>query len=235
MSAKLSLLSSNNHSRTARSLRLVAIGIGAFAVIWGAADVTSRIAHATLGDSANLSVFGPAAAMQDPSLLNALKGTNAAATSTATSTPFTPARLKIPSIGVDANVEQVGQKADGSMATPTEFADVGWYALGGRPGAAGNAVFAGHVNNALTKAGVFGHLSQVHLGDYVTVADKDGRTLVYKVTAIDEYPADQAPAASIFAATGPSQLVLITCDGDWVSSQKTFDKRFVVTAVPAYQ
>ena len=52
----------------------------------------------------------------------------------------------------------------------------------------------GHVNNALTLPGVFGHLNQVHLGDYVTVSDKDGHTLVYRVTAIDQYPADEAPA-----------------------------------------
>lgn len=118
------------------------------------------------------------------------------------------------------------------MATPTDYADVAWYALGGRPGGGGNAVFAGHVNNALTKAGVFAHLNQLHLGDYVTVSDKDGHTLVYKVMAIDQYPADEAPAASIFAAQGPSQLVLITCDGDWVPAQKTFDKRLVITATP---
>jgi len=118
------------------------------------------------------------------------------------------------------------------MATPTDFADVAWYAPGGRPGGTGNAVFAGHVNNALTTAGVFAHLKQVNLGDYVTVSDKDGYTIVYKITAIDQYPADEAPAASIFATEGPSQLVLITCDGDWVPTEKTFDKRLVITAVP---
>ena len=96
----------------------------------------------------------------------------------------------------------------------------------------GNVVFAGHVNNALTKSGVFGHLSQVHLGDYITVSDASGKALMYKVKAVDEYPADQAPADSIFSSTGPSQLILITCDGDWVSSQKSFDKRLVITATP---
>ena len=63
----------------------------------------------------------------------------------------------------------------------------------------------------------------------------NGHTLVYKVTAIDQYPADEAPAASIFAKTGPSQLILITCDGEWVPAQKSFDKRLVITAKPAYQ
>lgn len=227
MSAKLSIASSNNHSRFTRTARLVALSIGAFAVIWGAADVASRISNATFGENANFAVFGPAAAIGNPSIL---KDLNAQAT---TSRAFAPARIKIPAIGVDAEVEQVGQRADGAMAAPADYADVAWYAPGGRPGGEGNAVFAGHVNNALTKAGVFAHLSQVYLGDYVTVSDKDGYTMVYKVTAIDQYPADEAPAASIFADKGPSQLVLITCDGDWVPAQKTFDKRLVITAVPA--
>jgi LPXTG-site transpeptidase (sortase) family protein len=113
--------------------------------------------------------------------------------------------------------------------------DTAWYKDGSRPGQAGNAVFAGHVNNALTTSGVFGHLNQVHLGDYVTVADQEGKTLVYKVTALDQYPADEAPVASIFAKTGPSQLVLITCDGEWVPAEKTFDKRLVITASPAFR
>ena len=225
MSAKLLLHSHANHSRFSRGIRLVALCLGAFAVIWGAADVASRISNATFGEGANLAVFGPAAAIQGPSILNAINAP-------ATTTPFAPTRLKIPAIGGDAAVESVGQRSDGAMATPTDYADVAWYALGGRPGGEGNAVFAGHVNNALTKSGVFAHLNQLHLGDYVTVSDKDGHTLVYKVTAIDQYPADEAPAASIFAAQGPSQLVLITCDGDWVPAQKTFDKRLVITATP---
>lgn len=227
MSAKLLLSSSNNHSRFSRTARLVALCIGAFAVIWGAADIASRISNATFGEDANLTVFGPAAAIQDPSIVKSIKEP-----ATATTSPFVPTRLKIPAIGVDAEVESVGQRQDGAMATPTDFADVAWYAPGGRPGGSGNAVFAGHVNNALTKAGVFAHLAQVHLGDYVTVSDKDSHTVVYKVTAIDQYPADEAPAASIFAAQGPSQLVLITCDGDWVPEHKTFEKRLVITATP---
>lgn len=233
MYAKLLLSSSNSHSRFSRTARLVALCIGAFAVIWGAADVASRVSTATFGEGANLAVFGPAAAIVDPSILqNVNQPAPSAGSGQGTTTSFKPTRLKIPAIGVDAKVESVGQGADGAMATPTDFADVAWYAPGGKPGGSGNAVFAGHVNNALTKAGVFAHLSQVYLGDYVTVSDQDGYTIVYKVTAIDLYPVDEAPAASIFATEGPSQLVLITCDGDWIPAQKTFDKRLVITAVP---
>ena len=116
------------------------------------------------------------------------------------------------------------------MGTPQNFGDVAWYSLGSKPGEPGNAVIDGHVNNALTKAGVFEHLTQIKLGDPISVTDSAGRSLNYKVTDIEEYPADTAPADSIFATTGPSQLVLITCDGDWVPADKSFSQRLVVFA-----
>lgn len=209
-----------------------AIGVGVLMVLVGAADVASRVADSTLGPDAGAQLFAPTGAIGDPTILNAAHGADA---STTAALEFAPARLKVPAVGIDAKVEAVGTRADGTMATPGNFTDTAWYKDGGTPGGQGNAVFAGHVNNALTTAGVFGHLNQVHLGDFVTVADKDGHTLVYRVTAIDQYPADEAPAASIFAATGPSQLILITCDGEWVPAQKTFDKRLVITATPAYR
>jgi len=206
-------------------------------VLVGAADIATRAAH-TLGANASLDIFAPAIAITDPSALNALKITHAPTTTSApstgsgqaTTTPITPLRLIIPSIGVNANVEQVGNKADGSMGTPQKFGDVAWYALGSKPGAAGNAVIDGHVDNALTTAGVFMHLSQVHLGDIIEVADASGATRTFVVNNIQEVPADSAPDASIFATTGPSQLVLITCDGDWVPADKSFSTRLVVFA-----
>ena len=116
------------------------------------------------------------------------------------------------------------------MGTPQTFGDVAWYALGSKPGAAGNAVIDGHVDNALTTAGVFMHLSQVHLGDTITIADASGATRTFVVQNIQEVAADTAPDPSIFATTGPSQLVLITCDGNWVPAAKSFDKRLEVFA-----
>ena len=116
------------------------------------------------------------------------------------------------------------------MATPHDFSSVGWYSLGVHPGGAGNAVMAGHVNNALTKAGVFEHLSDMHVGDTVRIADAQGKTLTYVVTETASYATTDAPVADIFATGGPSQLVLITCDGDWDGAAHSFTKRFVVYA-----
>lgn len=208
----------------AEYVRWAMLAAGIAVMLVGAADVTSRLARYTLGDSALFTAFAPAAAIGDPSLTALFSG------SPATSTPLTPARLRIPAIGVNAAVEHVGKKADGTMASPQKFAEVGWYALGAKPGAPGNAVIAGHVNNALTTSGVFEHLSDLRVGDYITVEDASGKTLVYVVRGTAQYKTDEAPAASIFSTIGPSQLVLITCDGDWVASAHSFDKRFIVYA-----
>lgn len=206
--------------------RKIAIAFGVLAVLVGAADVMARISRDAFGDNASFVAFAPAAALVDPSLLNPA----AAPVATTTVSSLTPARLQVPALGIDAKVESVGKKSDGSMGTPSTWTAVAWYDLGPKPGEAGNAVIDGHVDNALTTAGVFQHLSDIGLGDVIEVSDAEGHILRYSVSEVDEYAVNGAPTGSIFAASGPSQLVLITCDGDWDASLHEFDKRLVVVA-----
>ncbi len=200
------------HGRRAYYLRLAVVAVGVLCVLVGAADATSRLVN-NMGPDAAFLAFAPAAAINNSVIV--------------------PARLKIPSLGVNAKVESVGIKDDGAMATPSNFDNVAWYSLGAKPGAQGSAVFAGHVNNALLRSGVFERLSQIKKGDYVTIEDSDGKSLVYKVSSVGVYHPN-ASTDALFAATGPSRLVLITCDGDWVSAARTYDKRLVVIAERAY-
>lgn len=191
--------------------------IGALVVLVGASDIVARLVRAA-GDT-------PAAEARVTG-----SGLDTFSTLRATTTPLIPARLRIPVIGVNAAVEGVGLEADGAMATPSNFVDVAWYAEGPQPGAAGNAVIAGHVNNALATAGVFEHLDDLALGDTIDVENAAGRTLSYTVVSVRSYPVAAAPVSGIFSSAGPSQLVLITCDGAWDSSAREFDRRLVVTA-----
>lgn len=200
-------------------LRLGLVVVGFLVVLVGAADVMSRIADATFGDDAARQIFAPA-------VVSVVQNTGVFTTTNV----LVPARLKIPSLGVDALIEEVGNKEDGSMDTPKSFAKVAWYKLGSKPGEQGNAVFAGHVNNALMTSGVFAHLKEISVGDYVSVADVSGKTILYRVTDVEQYRVDEAPVSSIFTTTGTPQLVLITCDGEWSPSTKSFDKRLVVFA-----
>jgi sortase A len=199
----------------------VALGIlGALLVLYGAADLVSRAAHVSFGMNANMVAFGPAITSLESS----------ATTSTVSTTSIVPARLTIPAIGIDAKVESVGNDKNGAMKTPSTFHTVAWYNLGSKPGQSGNAVIAGHVNNALTKVGVFEHLDALKVGDTIRVADAAGKTLNFTVRDIEDYSADQAPTDVIFSRSGKSQLVLVTCAGDWDPKAHSYDHRLVVFA-----
>ena len=205
--------------------RIGAITIGILVVGLGGADVVSRFGEKVLAGNTNFFAFAPAILSLDPSLIEAVTGASSATTS-----PLVPARLRIPSIGVNAKVEEVGKKPDGAMATPSNFTDVAWYAPGSKPGAPGNAVFAGHVNNALSMDGVFAKLKDVDMGEDIIIEDETGARLEYEVVDIVIYPANQAPAEEIFRTTGASQIVLITCDGEWDSLARSYNERLVVVA-----
>ncbi len=139
-----------------------------------------------------------------------------------------PVRLIIPSLGVDANIQDVGITAKGTMAVPNNFTDVGWYKYGAVPGTDGSAVMAGHVDNALALPGVFKHLQDIHVGDDVIVRTKHGDEMHFIVDDVETYTADQAPAAQIFNSSAGEHLNLITCEGGWVQSEHQYDHRLVV-------
>lgn len=192
-------------------------------VLVGLANVSAHTVS-WFGDKAITAAFGPAILALEPDLLERVSPRGASID------PIVPARISIPSIDVTAPVEMVAQKSDGSMATPSSFFSVGWYKLGPKPGANGNAVFAGHVNNALGMNGVFANLERVKLGDRIEVADASGRVLAYEVVSREVYPTASAPIRDIFSTAGSSQLVLITCEGDWISSARSYDHRLVLVA-----
>lgn len=202
--------------------RRIAIAVGVVAILVGGADAFSRLAHTFMGVDAGFFSFAPAALIVEPGLWGQIQDTSTVS--------FTPTALIVPAIEVNALVEQVSIKADGSMGTPKRLADVAWYAPGSMPGEPGNAVFAGHVNNALGLPGVFTNLAKLKVGDTVEVIGEGGQVLTYAVENINEYYLESAPLAEIFARSGSSRVVLITCQGSWDQQTRTYDKRLVVVA-----
>lgn len=139
-----------------------------------------------------------------------------------------PARLAIPALGIDANVQQAGLTKAGAMGTPSNFTDVAWYKYGPAPGQAGSAVIDGHVDNGLSLAGVFKHLGDIKPGDDVYVTTESGQRLHFKVSDIEIYPYQDAPTDLIFNRDDAVRLNLITCDGTWVKGGHTYNERLVV-------
>lgn len=139
-----------------------------------------------------------------------------------------PVRLIVPSLMIDAAVQHVGVTAEGNMAVPSNFSDVGWYKYGVVPGGAGSSVLAGHVDNGLRLAGVFKRLNELQEGDEVVVERADGERVIFVVIGQRTYPYNEVPTEIIFNPSGSPRLNLITCEGAWVQALKTYDERLVI-------
>ena len=145
--------------------------------------------------------------------------------------PFgNPLRLVIPTLDIDAKIQNVGINKKGNMTVPNNYTDVGWYKYGAAPGMMGSAVMAGHVSNGAALPGVFKHLEDLSEGDDIYVEMENGEKVRYVVSGFETYGFDEKPE-SVFAENDARYLKLITCTGKWMPSHKTHDKRLVVTAV----
>lgn len=146
------------------------------------------------------------------------------------STKVLPVRLSIPAIGVDAPIEAVGVTTAGDLAIPAQnqWQDVGWYSSGPLPGELGSSVIDGHLDRPGGYPAVFWRLRDLSVGNEVIVIDTQGKTLHFRVTAIEYYPPKYAPIEQIFANQSGRYLNLITCSGDWIPSQHQTTLRLVV-------
>lgn len=139
-----------------------------------------------------------------------------------------PMRLTIPSIGVDANILEVGLAADGSVDVPKGPHDVAWFNRGPQPGQPGSSVIVGHAGkwqNGLNS--VFDNLNKLKKGDTIYVKNDKGFVTSFVVRETKTYnPEDVVP--DIFKKNDGTYLNLITCSGAWISEKKTYNKRLVV-------
>lgn len=143
----------------------------------------------------------------------------------------TPARLAIPSIGVDASVVDVGIGRTGNMAVPLSYSEAGWYRYGPVPGEKGSAVLDGHVDNGFGLSAVFKRLGELKAGDDLYVYTKGGALLHFMVSRVESYLLADVPARDIFTRADGAYLNLITCAGAWDGKRLSYDRRIVVYAV----
>lgn len=158
---------------------------------------------------------------------------------TYTVAPDKPRYLAIPSLGIpNSRVLEVGKKSDGSLDTPTNIHDVGWYIDSALPGStSGTAIIDAH-GGALGD-GIFKSLPTIQPGAAIEVEMGDGRRFTYHVIDIVSKPLRNGEANSYMsvASTSPEEgrgsLTLITCTGDWWLSSQTYSHRLFVRAVLA--
>ncbi len=156
------------------------------------------------------------------------------------------ARLRIPSIGVDAAVgRHVVAESDAVMPMPYGPADVAWYDFqgahfGGTPGGGGNAVFSAHVDYHANVSyagvryrgpGMFADLDRLRPGDVIEVV-RAGETLRYAVSWSRVLPAADLEAWGdvIGRKTPIDSVTLFTCDGIFDGRTISYSHRLVVRA-----
>src|SRR5690606_18221825 len=95
--------------------------------------------------------------------------------------PEKPARLVIDKIGVDAAIEQVGLTADGNLDAPNNNEGVGWYEKSALLGESRfSLLLDGHFGTRENPA-VFYRLSELRIGDTLTVEGVHGAQAHYTV------------------------------------------------------
>lgn len=141
--------------------------------------------------------------------------------------PVVPERLRIPALGIDSAIEEVGVRSNGAMDVPTNIWHSGWLKSSARPGDTGNAVIAGH-RDSVRGGAVFLELGKLKAGDKIYVSDRWGWELTFEVTGVESYDPANAPLERIFGETSEKQLNLITCTGTFVPEIRTYDQRLVV-------
>ncbi|MFW6693252.1 class F sortase [Streptomyces sp. MAR4 CNX-425] len=127
-----------------------------------------------------------------------------------------PVGIRIPAVGVDAPLTDVGLDPDGWLAAPPAGVRnlAGWYRDAATPGAAGTAVVTGHVDDAAGPA-VFYRLGGLERGEAIKVDRKDGRTAVFTVYAVEFFDAEDFPDRRVYGDTDRAELRVLTCGGDY--------------------
>lgn len=145
--------------------------------------------------------------------------------------PINPNRIAIPSLNIDAMIEDVGVNNKNNIAVPKSFQTVGWYKYSVLPGEKGMSIFDGHLNNALGMDGVFSDLGKIRIGDDIVVSDQKGNKVRFVVTATSSlgYLSKLNSLESLGSSDHSARkIVLITCEGEWVATSKTYTDRLIV-------
>lgn len=143
-----------------------------------------------------------------------------------------PVRLRIPAIGVNTPLEQLGRQPDGTIEIPKRFDVAGWYNGAARPGQAGPAVVLGHVDSRAGPA-VFFRLSTLPVGTIMHVDRADTTSISFRVTGQTRVPKTAFPTDLVYSPTLQPSLRLVTCGGSFDHRARSYRDNVIVYAAPA--
>jgi LPXTG-site transpeptidase (sortase) family protein len=144
-----------------------------------------------------------------------------------------PKRIEINDIGVFAKVVKLGLNNKGQIDVPVSIYDAGWYEgsslTQAKPGA---TVIVGHVGSGRL-GGVFENIGKLKPGAKISVVNADDTITSYTVTGKEDIPTQQVDMGRYLSHPEEEKAVLhlITCSGNFVRNDFSYDHRTVVSAV----
>jgi sortase (surface protein transpeptidase) len=127
-----------------------------------------------------------------------------------------PVRIRVPAIGVNAPVTQLGLNADGTVQVPPLSVHnlTGWYKYGVTPGQRGASVILGHVDS-VTGLSVFFKLKDLHKGEKIYVLLADGQIATFVIDGLQKAAKTTFPTNAVYGKLKYPGLRLVTCGGDF--------------------
>jgi sortase (surface protein transpeptidase) len=140
-----------------------------------------------------------------------------------------PVRLRIPAIGVDAQVDPLTVDKNGVLPPPEANERTGWWRDGPEPGERGPAIIVGHVDSYKGPA-VFIRLIDLHSGDQILIDRADGTTAAFVTQRVEQHAKDDFPTQAVYGRTPDPQLRLITCGGEFDDRDRRYLDNVIVYA-----
>lgn len=136
-----------------------------------------------------------------------------------------PINLSLPSIKIEAAIQEVGITNKGAMETIDDPNPIAWYKFGALPGEEGNALLAGH-REWYGEIGSLFKLDKMKMGDELIITYEDGHTQKFELVSNTLYKLDEVPK-EVMSVNGESRVTLITCAGKFSKRMGTYDSRLI--------
>jgi len=140
-----------------------------------------------------------------------------------------PIKLEVPSIGIDAQVVELGLNPDMTVEIPKRGEEVGWYKHSQTPGEIGPSVLIGHLDWNGGK-GVFYDLNKLETGNTFRVTREDGSVAVFVVEDKEEYSQFDFPTDKVYGKLAKPGIRLVTCSGKFLGDADRYSHNLVIYA-----
>lgn len=137
-----------------------------------------------------------------------------------------PARMRIPALSLDYEIQGTGADESGTMQIVPALAVISWFELSSIPGNNGNAILGGHNSWGGVRSKIF-TLDELEIGDEMMIDYADGTSLRFLLESVFVYELETAPANLIMNVRGEARVTLITCKGPFNATIGTSDNRIV--------